>query len=121
MTSFRRAVGPAMLLALAISGRGAAAEPPAAFTQCRACHSTEPGKHIFGPSQAGVSGRKAGSLGDFSYSEALKASGLTRNVSTLDRWLTSPQQTVPGTRRPFAGIRDPDKRREVVAFLLTLR
>lgn len=124
MTKFPRAAGAAMLLgliALAIPGPVAAAEAPAAFAQCRACHATEPGKHVFGPSLASVSGRKAGSLADFSYSDALKASGLTWDEATLDRWLTSPQKTVPGTRMPFAGIRDPEMRREVVAYLLTLR
>lgn len=124
MTKFPRAAGAAMLLALialTIPGHGAAAEPPSTFAQCRACHATEPGKHIFGPSLAGVAGRKAGSLADFSYSDALKASGLTWNEATLDGWLTSPQKAVPGTRMPFAGIRDPETRREVVAYLLTLR
>lgn len=96
-------------------------EKPALFTQCAACHSLAPNTHFFGPSLAGVSGRKAASLPDYSYSTALKNSGLTWDSDTLDIWLTNPRKAVPGTRMPFVGIADAEKRRAVVAFLLTLK
>jgi cytochrome c len=51
----------------------------------------------------------------------LKNSGLTWNSANLDRWLTSPQKTIPGTRMPFAGISNPVARKQVVDYLLTLR
>ncbi len=76
---------------------------------------------MFGPSLAGVAGRKAGSVAGYAYSAALKSSGLTWNAATLDRWLTSPQKAVPGTRMPFAGIADPAKRKQVVDYLLSLK
>lgn len=94
---------------------------PAAFAQCAACHSTERGKTAFGPSLAAVSGRRAGSLPGYAYSPALKSSGLTWNAATLDRWLASPQQTVPGTRMPFGGMADPTQRKQVVDYLLMLK
>jgi cytochrome c len=95
--------------------------PPAAFAQCVACHSTEPNQTVYGPSLAGIARRRAGSLPGYAYSPALKASGLTWNAATLDRWLTSPQRTVPGTRMPFTGIADPAARKAVVDYLLSLR
>ena len=94
---------------------------PAAFATCAACHSVEPGKNGIGPSLAGIAGRKAGGLPGFAYSNALKNSGITWGAASLDRWLTSPQQAVPGTKMPFAGIPDPAKRREVVNYLLALK
>ncbi|MEZ5689931.1 MAG: c-type cytochrome [Caenibius sp.] len=94
---------------------------PAAFSQCTGCHSTEPGKALFGPSLAGVAGRRAGSLPGYTYSPALKASGLTWDAATLDKWLTSPRKAVPGTKMPFAGIADPAQRKQVVDYLMTLR
>ncbi|MGE3744293.1 MAG: cytochrome c family protein [Sphingomonadaceae bacterium] len=94
---------------------------PSAFAQCAACHSTERGKTLFGPSLAGVAGRRAGSLPGYAYSQALKSSGLTWNAATLDRWLASPQRTVPGTKMPFAGIADPLRRRQIVDYLMTLK
>lgn len=95
------------------------ARPPA-FAQCAGCHSTQAGKTLFGPSLAGVGGRRAGTLPGYAYSPALKASGLTWNAKTLDRWLASPKKTVPGTKMPFNGIQDPKSREQVIAYLLTL-
>ena len=94
---------------------------PAAFAQCLACHTITPGKNGFGPSLAGIAGRKAASLPGYAYSEALKKSGISWNAATLDRWLTSPQKMVPGTRMPFAGIADPARRKQLVDYLLTLK
>lgn len=93
---------------------------PVAFAQCASCHSTEVGKNIYGPSLAGVSARRAGTLPGYNYSPALKASKLTWDAKTLDRWLTSPKKTVPGTKMPFLGIQDAKTRQQVIAYLLSL-
>ncbi len=95
------------------------ARPPT-FAVCAGCHSTQAGKTVFGPSLAGVGGRRAGSLEGYTYSPAVKASGLTWNTKTLDRWLTDPKKTVPGTKMPFNGIQDRKVREQVIAYLLTL-
>ena len=93
---------------------------PAAFAQCVACHTVQPGRNGFGPSLAGVAGRRAASLPGYAYSEALKKSGVTWNAATLDRWLKGPSKLVPGTRMPFGGIPDAAKRKQVVDYLLKL-
>ena len=93
---------------------------PAAFAQCAACHTVQPGRNGFGPSLAGVAGRRAASLPGYAYSEALKKSGLTWNAATLERWLKGPRKLVPGTRMPFGGIPDAAKRKQVVDYLLKL-
>lgn len=93
---------------------------PAAFAVCAGCHSTQAGKTIFGPSLAGVGGRRAGSLEGYAYSQALKSSGLTWDAKTLDRWLTAPKKTIPNTKMPFNGIQDRATREQVIAYLLTL-
>jgi len=94
---------------------------PAAFTQCRACHLTEAGKTLIGPSLAGVVGRKAGTLPGFAYSDQLKAAGPTWDDATLDTWLTSPSKMVPGTKMTFAGLSDPAQRKAVIEYLKTLK
>ena len=76
---------------------------------------------MFGPSLAGVATRKAGSLAGYDYSPAMKKAKHSWNAATLDRWLTSPQRMVPGTKMPFVGISDPATRKAVVDYLLTLR
>lgn len=93
---------------------------PTAFAQCAGCHSTEPGKNLFGPSLAGVSKRRAGSLPGYAYSPALKKSGIAWNAQSLDRWLASPQKAVPGTKMPLAGVPDPAARKALVNYLLSL-
>ena len=119
-------IGALLISSFAISAPVAADTPagrprPTTFMQCAACHSVEPGKNGVGPSLAGVAGRKAASLPGFNYSNALKDSGLTWDPASLDRWLTSPQKAVPGTRMPFTGIPDAGRRKEVVDYLMTLK
>ena len=113
-----------MAVALGNPGPGRAeAQParPAPFAQCTVCHSTEAGRTVFGPSLAGVAGRRAGSLPGYNYSAALRSSGLIWNAATIDRWLTSPQGTVPGTRMPFRGIADAAQREQVVDYVMALK
>jgi cytochrome c len=86
-------------------------------TQCSICHSAQPGRTVIGPSLFGVVGRHSGSVPGFQYSEANRRSGLTWDPSTLDRYLTKPQQVVPGTLMTFPGLRDPAQRSDVIAFL----
>ena len=94
---------------------------PPAFIQCAGCHTREPGKHSFGPSLFGVSTRKAATAPGYSYSEALKKSGIVWNAKTLDKWLSGPRKVVPGTKMPFGGIADPAQRKQVVDYLLLLK
>ena len=102
------------------NGANASARP-AAFAQCVACHAVEPGRNGIGPTLAGVFGRKAAALPGFAYSPALRQSGLTWDEPTLDRWLESPAQTVPGNRMVYPGMRDAADRRAVIAYLKTLK
>ena len=88
------------------------------FRACAACHSLEPGRHLTGPSLAGIWGRRAASATGFArYSEALKAARLTWDAETLDAWLADPQSVVPGNRMTFQGIGDERARRDLIAFL----
>jgi cytochrome c2 len=97
----------ALLILFAIGGAAYAVDPgdaaagKAYFTQtCKQCHSAEPGDGggEIGPSLIGLFGRPAG-VGDsrFAYSPALTNSKLDWNRQTLDRFLTDPATTVPGS------------------------
>lgn len=103
-------------------GTTAAADPrPAAFAQCAACHSIEPGKHGVGPSLAGVFGSKAGSAPGYNYSPAIKNSGLTWDEATLDEYLIAPMTKIPGTKMSYAGMADAAQRKAVIDFMKTLK
>ena len=87
------------------------------YRKCQVCHSLEPGKNALGPSLAGIVGKKAAGVPNFLYSEALRASGLTWDEATLDRYLLDPQKLVPGNKMPFPGMRTENERRDVIAYL----
>src|SRR5207245_6710507 len=85
---------------------------------CMACHSFEPGRHMTGPSLAGVWGRKAGAAEGFArYSEALQRSGLVWDEQHLDAWLKDPAALVPGNEMAFSGIDDARTRANLLAYL----
>jgi cytochrome c len=92
-----------------------------AFVQCKACHSVVAGQNRVGPSLAGVVGRKSASVAGFNYSPAMKAKGVTWTEANLDTYLTKPAAYVKGTRMAFAGIPDAKKRKDVIAYLKTLK
>lgn len=96
------------------------AAPPAAFAVCSSCHAVVPGRNGVGPSLAGVWQRKAGSMGGYTYSEALKGSGIVWDAQTLDRWLQGPMQMVPGTKMVI-GLPNPEARKAVIEYLETLK
>ncbi|HSU78440.1 MAG TPA: c-type cytochrome, partial [Burkholderiales bacterium] len=91
------------------------------FRQCMACHSTEEGEHMTGPSLAHAWRRKAGTVEGFvRYSEPMKRSNVTWDDATLDRWLADPERFIPGTTMTFAGLKQPRDRQDVVAYLRAL-
>ena len=88
---------------------------------CGICHSAQPGRNLVGPSLFKVVDRQSGQIPDFHYSDANKNSGLTWNVTTLDRYLVAPRELVPGTKMTFPGLKDPKHRAYLIAYLATLR
>ncbi len=88
------------------------------FLRCASCHEIAPsGVKRIGPSLQGVVGRKAGSLPDYAYSPAMKATDFTWDPATLDRWLEKPGAVVPGTAMAFAGLPKPEDRQAIIAYL----
>ena len=73
-----------------------------------------------GPNLGTVFGRKAGSLEEFNqYSDALKkagANGIVWNEETIDKWITSPEDFIPGGNM-FYTQADPEKRKLVIGYL----
>jgi glucose/arabinose dehydrogenase len=87
-------------------------------TRCAVCHSTGEAS-AQGPGLAHVVGRRAASARGFGYSPAMRASALTWDARTLDRFLASPAQVVPATTMPIR-VPSASDRRELIAFLSTL-
>ncbi|MBI5162732.1 MAG: cytochrome c family protein [Magnetospirillum sp.] len=110
---------------LALMSAAASAQPPAGdpvagekiFMQCKACHSLEPGKKLIGPSLAGVIGRKAGTVEGFSYSPAMKNADVTWTPENIDKYLADPKGFIPGNKMAFNGLKKPEDRQNVIAYI----
>jgi cytochrome c len=85
--------------------------------RCTSCHSLQAGQNRTGPSLAEVNGRTAGSVEDARYSSALRNSKLAWTEDTLDRYLASPREFVPGTTMSVA-IPNEAERRALINFLI---
>lgn len=89
------------------------------FGQCRSCHTLPAGgPNLVGPNLHGVFTRRIGTKPDYSYSEPARTAGFQWDAAHLDRWLTDPRGFLPGTKMAFAGVKDPNDRRDVIAYLL---
>lgn len=88
------------------------------FKQCVACHTIAAGgANGTGPNLHGTMGKPVGGHAGFAYSDALKGKGGTWTFEQMDAWLTNPKKFAPGTKMTYAGIADPEKRGNVIAYL----
>lgn len=96
-----------------------------AFNKCRACHDIGAGaRNRVGPALTGVVGRRAGALEGFNYSEAMKQSGTSGLVWTeekLSEYLAAPGKLLPRTKMAFTGIADQAERRDIIAYIKSVR
>ena len=83
-------------------------------SRCIGCHSIDANR--VGPAHQGVFGRKAGSVQGYDYSDALKKTKVIWNEKTLDRWLTNPEQLIPGQKMGFS-VPDPKDRADLIDYL----
>ena len=87
------------------------------FKKCQACHSMQAGKNMLGPSLANIVGTKAGEVANYTFSTAMKQSGITWTPEKLDAYLADPQKVVPGNKMPFPGLKTDSDRIDVIAYL----
>jgi cytochrome c len=89
-----------------------------AFRVCGGCHLLVPGRHITGPSLAGVFGRKAGTAAGFPrYSPAMRHADVVWSAETLDKFLADPAAYVKGNWMTFPGVEDAKDRANLIAYL----
>lgn len=116
----------ALLIAIAFVAASQAADGNAqdgedVFRKCQACHAVGPGaKNRVGPVLNDLFGRKPGTIEGFAYSAGNKKAGengLVWTEETLFKYLEDPRAFVPGTTMAFAGLKDEQDRRDVIAYL----
>ena len=85
---------------------------------CRTCHTLKEGDNRLGPNLHNIIGRKAGSLQNYSYSDAMKGAELVWDRATLDHYISNPDQVVPGNNmKPYGGLASAEERAKIIAFL----
>lgn len=90
------------------------------FGKCAACHSVGPdAKNKAGPVLNGMIGQKAGEVPDYSFSNAMKNSGIVWDEAALTEYLRSPRTVVPGTKMTFPGLKKDKDIANVIAYLKT--
>lgn len=115
-------VALALAASLAVPAAAQAVDGKKLFnSRCAVCHwdPGKPGEQVrMGPSLTGVVGRKAGTHPKFTrYSKAMKSAGKTWTEAMLDSFLENPRQAVPGTNMAFPGLKKPEERAAIVAYL----
>ena len=107
-----------------IANRLANADPKKgelAAKKCVACHTFEKGgASKVGPNLYGVVGGPRAHAQGFSYSGGMKQAGGQWDFENLDKFLANPKAEVKNTSMTFVGIRRPEERADVIAYLNSL-
>jgi cytochrome c2 len=93
--------------------------------KCKACHTFAQGEpNRVGPNQWGIMGGPLGHSPGFAYSSALLAKKAEVPVWTdeaMHAFLAAPKEWLPGTKMQFNGIRNPQERADLIAWMKTLK
>jgi cytochrome c len=76
----------ALSVPLTAYAQGDAAAGEKVFAHCAPCHSNKPRENKFGPSLAGVFGRKSGTESGYNYSPAMKGLNVSWAEANLDEY-----------------------------------
>ena len=94
-----------------------------AFKKCAACHKVGEGaKNATGPVLNGMVNRAAGTVDGFKYSKPLAemaGAGLIWDEASLHAFLENPKAFMKGTKMTFAGLKKPEEREAIIAYLAT--
>lgn len=90
----------------------------AVFAKCQSCHSLT--ANGTGPNLFGVVGRKPGTEAGFAYSPAMQAFGAKQPIWDYEHiyeFIKNPQAYISGTKMTFVGLKNPQDRINVIAYL----
>ena len=77
------------------------------------------GKGAAAPPLGGIIGRKAGATA-FSYSKAMKGSGIVWSDKHLWMYITNPGKYISGNKMSFAGLAGEDEKSHLISYLASV-
>ena len=88
------------------------------FRKCTPCHSIGPdAQNKLGPILNGLSGRKSGTIENYSYTDANKNSGITWDDKAFSDYIIDPRARIPNTKMIFPGIKNEKERTDLWAYI----
>ncbi|MCD8562896.1 MAG: cytochrome c family protein [Alphaproteobacteria bacterium] len=87
---------------------------------CGACHTFDPGGPAgVGPNLYGIIGNKKAHMAGFAYSDGMVAKGGHWDYAALNHFLWKPKAYIDGTKMTFVGLKKPQERADLIAWLRT--
>ena len=115
-TSVSSSTGSGDIMALLTSA--SVADGKKIFKKCTACHSiAKGGANKIGPALWGVLGRKAGSISDYKYSNAMAAHAKPWSLEEMNGFLIKPKDWIKGTKMSFIGLKKDTDRAAVILYM----
>ncbi len=89
---------------------------------CAACHTFNAGgANGIGPNLHNIYNAAKGGKAGFAYSDAMKSYGGQWGVDELNGFLWKPKTYMPGTKMNYIGLKKPEDRAAMIAWLKTLK
>lgn len=87
------------------------------LNRCSECHAVTGEEIKIGPPLTGLFGRTAGTREGYTYSDAMRQSGIVWTAEVLAEYLVKPKLMVPNTKMNFNGLKRPGETEDLIAYL----